>query len=250
MAGMAREEAEATDTLSGAVPNFCDLLPEIPSSSKVSFQPLENLKEYYFLPKSPPAPTERLVPRVVAEHQSPGTHLEGGDYALQHLLSEQFRLMDSFTQGFLNPASPHNPRNRQDYYFLPDLREPSELASPNLHRTVGAFDVETIRGDFPVLQQKVHGKPLAWLDNAATTQKPQAVIDAVARFYEEYNSNIHRGAHELAARATDAYEDSRKKIQEFIGAGSAQEIVFVRGTTEAINLVAQTFGRTVHRFGG
>jgi cysteine desulfurase/selenocysteine lyase len=94
-----------------------------------------------------------------------------------------------------------------------------------------------------VLHQNIHGKPLVWLDNAATTQKPLSVIEAVSEFYSKDNSNIHRGAHTLAARATDAYEGAREKIRRFIGAGSASEIVYVRGTTEAINLVAQTWGR-------
>ena len=107
----------------------------------------------------------------------------------------------------------------------------------------GPFDVPTIRRDFPVLDQQVHGKPLVWFDNAATTQKPQSVIDVVANFYAHDNSNIHRGAHTLAARATDAYEQARQKVQAFLGASSAKEILFVRGTTEGINLVAQTYGR-------
>jgi cysteine desulfurase / selenocysteine lyase len=105
------------------------------------------------------------------------------------------------------------------------------------------LDVPAIRRDFPALHQKVHGKPLAWLDNAATTQKPQCVIDALADFYAHDNSNIHRGAHTLAARATDAFEQARQKVQAFLGASSSNEIVFVRGTTEGINLVAQTYGR-------
>jgi cysteine desulfurase / selenocysteine lyase len=102
-----------------------------------------------------------------------------------------------------------------------------------------SFDVASIRRDFPVLKQTINGRPLAWFDNAATTQKPQAVIDAISRFYERDNSNIHRGAHTLAARATEAYESARGKVQRFIGAGSPDEIVFVRGTTEGINLVAR-----------
>jgi cysteine desulfurase / selenocysteine lyase len=105
------------------------------------------------------------------------------------------------------------------------------------------FDVPAIRNDFPILGQKVNGHDLIWFDNAATTQKPQSVIDAVTRFYEHDNSNIHRAAHTLAARSTDAYEKAREKVKNFIGASSADEIIFVRGTTEGINLVAQTFGR-------
>jgi cysteine desulfurase/selenocysteine lyase len=106
-----------------------------------------------------------------------------------------------------------------------------------------AFDVASIRRDFPALNQHVHGRRLVWLDNAATTQKPQSVIDAISTYYSRDNSNIHRAAHTLAARSTDAYEHARENIQKFIGASTAQEIVFVRGTTEGINLVAQTYGK-------
>ncbi|QKF74431.1 SufS-like cysteine desulfurase [Aliarcobacter faecis] len=106
------------------------------------------------------------------------------------------------------------------------------------------FDVEAIRRDFPVLNQKVNGNyPLIWLDNAATTQKPKSVIDRIIHFYEYENSNIHRGAHTLAARATDAYEEARKKVAKFINAPSQNNIIFVRGATEAINLIAHSFGK-------
>jgi cysteine desulfurase/selenocysteine lyase len=105
------------------------------------------------------------------------------------------------------------------------------------------FDLNAVRRDFPVLSERVNGKPLAWLDNAATTQKPQSVIDRLAYFYAHENSNIHRAAHELAARSTDAYEGARQKVARFLGAGSPDEIIFVRGATEAINLIAQTFGK-------
>lgn len=106
----------------------------------------------------------------------------------------------------------------------------------------GPFDANSLRADFPALHQRVHGKPLIWLDNAATTHKPRAVIERLARFYEHDNSNVHRGAHALAARATDAYEGAREKVRRFINAASAEEMVFVRGTTEAINLVAKSWG--------
>jgi cysteine desulfurase/selenocysteine lyase len=106
-----------------------------------------------------------------------------------------------------------------------------------------AFDVDTIRRDFPILQERVHGRPLVWFDNAATTQKPAVVIDRLSYFYRHENSNIHRAAHELAARATDAYEGARRQVQQFLGAASADEIIFVRGATEAINLVAHSWGR-------
>ena len=104
------------------------------------------------------------------------------------------------------------------------------------------FDVYRVRNDFPVLRQSINGKPLVWLDNAATTQKPQHVIDAIKYYYEHDNSNVHRGAHTLSARATDGYEGAREKVARFIGADSAEEIIFVRGATEAINLVAFAWG--------
>ena len=102
---------------------------------------------------------------------------------------------------------------------------------------------EQIKKDFPVLNQKVNGHDLVWLDNGATTQKPNQVIDKISEYYRTYNSNIHRGAHTLAARATDAYEEAREKVQRFINAATSEEIIFVRGTTEGINLVAQAYGR-------
>ncbi len=104
------------------------------------------------------------------------------------------------------------------------------------------FDVRAVRRDFPILAERVNGRPLIWLDNAATTQKPNAVIERLADFYRHENSNIHRAAHELAARATEAYEDARRTVARFLGASSQDEIVFVRGTTEAINLVAKAWG--------
>jgi cysteine desulfurase/selenocysteine lyase len=119
----------------------------------------------------------------------------------------------------------------------------SPAVVPDLGSIRHQFDVTSIRNDFPILREKVNGRPLIWLDNAATTQKPQAVIDRLKYFYEHENSNIHRAAHDLAARATDAYEDARSKVAHFLNASSSKEIVFVRGATEAINLVAQSWGR-------
>jgi cysteine desulfurase / selenocysteine lyase len=139
------------------------------------------------------------------------------------------------------------------FYFLDfDRLGPAGLRVPGfetvptqtaLDGLVTPFDANLIRRDFPILQERVNGRPLVWLDNAATTQKPQAVVDRVKHFYEHENSNIHRAAHELAARATDAYEDAREKVRGFLNASSVKEIVFVRGATEAINLVAQSWGR-------
>src|SRR5262244_246826 len=106
-----------------------------------------------------------------------------------------------------------------------------------------AWDVERIRKDFPILSQEIHGRPLVYLDNAATTQKPHAVIEALERYYAADNANVHRGVHLLSERATQAYEAARSRIRRFLNAAEDREIVFVRGTTEAINLVAQTYGR-------
>ncbi|MBI1940099.1 MAG: cysteine desulfurase, partial [Acidobacteria bacterium] len=105
------------------------------------------------------------------------------------------------------------------------------------------FDAERIREDFPILKEKVHGQPLVYLDSAATSQKPRAVLEAMQNFYLHDCSNVHRGVHLLSERATRAYEDVRVKVQRFINAAESREIVFVRGTTEAVNLVAQTYGR-------
>src|SRR5919106_579560 len=111
---------------------------------------------------------------------------------------------------------------------------------PMRHR---AFDVWNIREDFPILKRQVHGQPLVYLDNAATSQKPQVVIETLDRYYAEENANIHRGVHYLSEKATQEYEDARAKVQHFINAASEREIIFVRSVTEAINLVAHCYGR-------
>jgi cysteine desulfurase/selenocysteine lyase len=122
------------------------------------------------------------------------------------------------------------------FEFRPDV-------IPDLGTAKRPLDPRLIRRDFPILQERVHGRQLIWLDNAATTQKPNAVIDRLSYFYEHENSNIHRAAHDLAARATDAYESAREKARRFLNASSTREVIFVRGTTEGINLVAQSWGR-------
>ena len=105
------------------------------------------------------------------------------------------------------------------------------------------FDVAAIRRDFPILDQEINGKPLVYLDNAASSQRPREVIDAIARYYERDHANVHRGVHTLSQRATDAYEGAREDVRRFINASDTKEIVFVRGTTEGVNLVAQSFAR-------
>ena len=173
-------------------------------------------------------------------------------------------LFPSFEEGVPKLAPLPPLRNENDaraaltdpssFYFL-DERSLLEMSAPegNVLSHPGAIgdlklprqqmDIGSVRRDFPILNERVNGHPLIWLDNAATTQKPQSVIDRLSYFYEHENSNIHRAAHELAARATDAYEDARTKVAHFLNASSSKEIVFVRGATEAINLVAQAWGR-------
>ena len=170
---------------------------------------------------------------------------------IEGLLPEAFGLpgeaeLQILFAAFSVPSS-HFPASTEagsGFYFLDELKTGGFNASPS---TLGSahppFDVHTLRRDFPILKEKVNGYPLAWFDNAATTQKPQVVIDRVSYFYEHENSNIHRAAHELAARATDAYEQARNTVAKFLNAPSANDIIFVRGTTEGINLVAQSWGR-------
>ncbi|HEM7881928.1 TPA: cysteine desulfurase, partial [Burkholderia cenocepacia] len=156
-----------------------------------------------------------------------------GDDALRALLAVQRDVPVSRASGASGADVPR--------YFIDD----SHAAEPQGQLYRGAhppFDVNAIRRDFPILHERVNGKQLVWFDNAATTHKPQAVIDRLAYFYAHENSNIHRAAHALAGRATDAYEHARETVQRFIGASSPDEIVFVRGTTEAINLIAKTWG--------
>jgi cysteine desulfurase/selenocysteine lyase len=139
---------------------------------------------------------------------------------------------------FLNDAhgAPDGARAQAPQYYFIDA---PQAAGAERHP---AFDVHAVRRDFPILQERVNGRQLVWFDNAATTHKPQAVIDRIAHFYAHENSNIHRAAHELAARATDAYEGARERVKGFINAPDVDEVIFVRGTTEAINLVAKSWG--------
>lgn len=150
------------------------------------------------------------------------------------------------------PASPTLSTAESSYYFVDAVVLPSGYVTPAHPKARTApsaggdahppFDVHAVRRDFPVLQERVNGRPLVWFDNAATTHKPQSVIDRIAYFYAHENSNIHRAAHELAARATDAYEGARERARRFINAPDVNEVIFVRGTTEAINLVAKSWG--------
>ena len=173
-------------------------------------------------------PTPASVPSDYGSNASPGAAGPAASDALYFVGS-------SGGHPGLVPTAPARGKEEPQGY------EPQLLASSETTRE--PFDPYRVKRDFPILQQQVHGKPLIWLDNAATTQKPQVVIDRLSHFYEYENSNIHRAAHALAARATDAYEAAREKVRRFLKAPSVKDIIFVRGTTEGINLVAQAWGR-------
>ncbi len=191
---------------------------------------------------------QNSTPQQGAVHKAAALPFQN-DNPFEQGLAEALAVINSFV------AAPQLPTSfdQSSFYFLPKVNPFStQFGSPFtldalLSNKAQAgiappFDVNLVRRDFPILQEKVNGRPLIWFDNAATTQKPRQVIDRISFFYEHENSNIHRAAHELAARATDAYESAREKVRQFINARSVNEIVFVRGTTEAINLVAKSWG--------
>ncbi|OAI02088.1 aminotransferase class V [Methylomonas methanica] len=171
------------------------------------------------------------------------------DSAISALVQRSFALPGTTDlQTALSTPMGHAPQpaasGGSSFYFINEVSALARAAQiPGLGSAHPPFDVHAVRKDFPILQERVNGYPLAWLDNAATTQKPQVVIDRISEFYQHENSNIHRAAHELAARATDAYEGARNIVARFINASSAEEVVFVRGATEAINLVAKSWGK-------
>ena len=196
--------------------------------------------------ESPPIPSRESIPPVHPSHQTPpaaatpsGAHV--ADSADAHPYGEP-RCNGSLSRGTGStcPLRQEIPNPSPDYYFLRGAAPSAAELAPT---APGVVDVASVRRDFPALHQTVNGRQLIWLDNAATTHKPQAVIDATSEFYSRDNSNIHRAAHALAVRATDLFEGAREKVRKFLGAASAKEIVFVRGTTEGINLVAQSYGR-------
>jgi cysteine desulfurase/selenocysteine lyase len=214
---------------------YAPALPQLDSPP-----PLAPTSPYYFVgeagayPSRPPQPSD-VVDRVTV----PSYHLPGaGD--LQDMLGQ-------ISTGYPRESAHEDSRAGEEhnrFYFLTSPDSELQVRSRTAHGSGAPFDVHAVRRDFPILSERVHGRQLVWLDNAATTQKPQAVIDRLAWFYAHENSNIHRAAHDLAARATDAYEGARQKVARFLGAASPEEIIFVRGATEAINLVANSFGST------
>lgn len=177
------------------------------------------------------APGTPFVPAIpsglLATSAAPAGALAGSTDAA----APQFYFVDAVAlpSGFVTPAKPH-PHGQATN---------TPLAQADRHP---GFDVQAVRRDFPILAERINGKPLVWLDNAATTHKPRQVIERIAHFYAHENSNIHRAAHTLAARATDAYEHAREVVRRFIHAPDVNEVIFVRGTTEAINLVAKAWG--------
>ncbi|MFJ9533511.1 family 2A encapsulin nanocompartment cargo protein cysteine desulfurase [Herbaspirillum sp. NPDC101396] len=211
-------------------------------------RPQAGASPYYFLSDSygqpgagtsvPATPDAHLPSPSIPEHRSltapPATGIPGAASAS-------------------SSSSTPSPSTTPQYYFVDSVVLPSGYVTPakaQPHATAPLaggdrhppFDVNAVRRDFPILQERINGRQLVWFDNAATTHKPQSVIDRISYFYEHENSNIHRAAHELAARATDAYEGARERVRRFINAPDVNEVIFVRGTTEAINLVAKSWG--------
>lgn len=186
----------------------------------------------------------RLVPWMLDEATL--TRLAGD--VLASFADEALPGLDSSAAASAAPRQATAHLGQPSYYFIDEqVLGVTSAAAASAQRIApgGAFNVDAVRADFPILGERIGGRPLVWLDNAATTQKPRQVIDRIAYFYGHENSNVHRGAHALAARATNAYEDARAKVAEFIGAPPGDSIVFTRGTTESINLVAQAWG-SVH----
>ena len=189
--------------------------------------PLDALAALPFTaPAAPAAPASPAVPRIGVPTEGPGIA------STVPSAEPRFYFVDPVVlpAGYTTPA---HPLQRQ---------QASHGARHGAAGVQAPFDVHAVRRDFPILSERVNGRPLAWLDNAATTHKPRAVIERIRHFYEHENSNIHRAAHELAARATDAYEGARERVRRFINAPDVNEVIFVRGTTEAINLVAKSWG--------
>jgi cysteine desulfurase / selenocysteine lyase len=150
-----------------------------------------------------------------------------------------FPLVDVPSEG--QPAAPLPMASTPSWPSAYEITPTTDVSLPRA--SSGPLDPLAVKREFPILNERIHGRPLVWLDNAATTQKPRAVIDRLSYFYEHENSNVHRAAHTLAERATDAYEGARESVRRFLHAKSTRDVVFVRGTTEGINLVAQSWGR-------
>jgi cysteine desulfurase/selenocysteine lyase len=233
------QPSQATQPPASAVPGALGI---VDSSAVPTFSFMEDARPLFSAPPAIPGP----VPAAASKDNSASS---GAPFASPlDRNAPQLPGAVAHEPDFRAPAA-HDPQNQ------PRALDPANVVpvvapgagQPELVGDLGlssySFDVEAIRRDFPILREQVNGRPLIWLDNGATTQKPQSVIDRLSYFYEHENSNVHRAAHELAARSTDAYESAREKTRRFLNAGVTREIVFVRGATEAINLVAQSWGR-------
>jgi len=203
----------------GSVPST-PTIPSAPTAPSAPVEPAAPDAAYYFLAEASSARGTPGAPDTPTASTTPA-----GSASLHDLLT----VLPDQLQAEPGPAE-HSER-----YFLP-------VVGPSAPDVRPIFDVGTIRRDFPILSERINGRQITWLDNAATTQKPRPVIDRLSYFYEHENSNIHRAAHDLAARATDAYERARATVARFVGAGSSDDIVFVRGTTEGINFIARSWG--------
>jgi cysteine desulfurase/selenocysteine lyase len=208
----------------------------VDSSAIPAFSFLEEARPLFSSTPSIPGPVPAWPASAPAENEAAGPAQVSG----QPASGKRPDSAHALPFGFIYETRPITLPNTES------LGEPAGI-EPNVptERDLSSysFDAEALKRDFPILRERVHGRPIVWLDNAATTQKPQSVIDRLNYFYEHENSNVHRAAHELAARATDAYESAREKVRRFLNASSSREIVFVRGATEGINLVAQSWGR-------
>jgi len=240
-------------TVAGA-PGHVPASPVSPDSSSPPSNQLD-LSGGFPSTHSPDAPPP-VHPKVVGAEQEdiPGGDTPQGGHLYGSRDSHEFGEPNFYQQAFTSSSRKEKgndfglPGSEPQFYFLQGVESvgvPKNLGfqSANAVAPLGTFDVEGVRKDFPALHQLVNGRPLIWLDNAATTHKPQSVLDATSSFYGRDNSNIHRAAHTLAGRSTDLFEAGREKVRQFLGAADAKEIVFVRGTTEAINLVAQSYGK-------
>jgi len=237
----------AQQALAGGNPSGLSGLPDIGELNKLANLLFSALPESNTLTDTLP-PSAVAAPSVAAIPERIATLPTSNDLALSAFARQPHSSPDLAGLGRSARGLGAVPLQQPDigapsFYFLDGrAASGSNPQLPGLRLVQPSLDVHAVRRDFPILQERVNGYPLAWLDNAATTQKPQAVIDRIAAFYQHENSNIHRAAHELAARATDAYENARDIVGRFINAASSNEIVFVRGSTEAINLVAKSWG--------
>jgi cysteine desulfurase / selenocysteine lyase len=207
------------------------------SSALPAFSFLEEARPLFSYPPTVPGPLPAF-PETGLLSLAPQT--KSGELQAPATPTEPPKATGAPSFGFLNDVGTISAAGTERTLDPPGL-EPDVPRDLNLSSY--SFDAQAFKRDFPILRERVNGKPLVWLDNAATTQKPQSVIDRLKYFYEHENSNVHRAAHELAARATDAYESAREKVRRFLNASSTREIIFVRGATEGINLVAQSWGR-------